>query len=60
VKTSKGITETIQSEIQVKIEGIMDALPYYPQEKISTRLGVDILLPTMCGLAMKVAEQCEP
>ena len=37
-----------------------DALPFYRQEKIFARLGVDIPRPTMCGWAMKVAEQCEP
>lgn len=37
-----------------------DALPFYRQEKIFARLGVEIPRPTMCGWAMKVAEQCEP
>jgi transposase len=37
-----------------------DALPFYRQEKIFDRLGVDIPRPTMCGWAMKVAEQCQP
>jgi transposase len=37
-----------------------DALPFYRQEKIFTRLGVDLPRPTMCGWAMKVAEQCQP
>ena len=37
-----------------------DALPFYRQEKIFARLGVEIPRPTMCGWAIKVAEQCQP
>ena len=37
-----------------------DALPFYRQEKIFARLGVEIPRPTMCGWAVKVAEQCRP
>jgi transposase len=37
-----------------------DALPFYRQEKIFARLGVDIPRSSMCGWAVKVAEQCEP
>ena len=37
-----------------------DALPFYRQEKIFDRLGVDLGRATMCGWAIKVADQCEP
>ena len=36
-----------------------DALPFYRQEKIFDRLGVDLGRATMCGWAVKVAVQCE-
>ena len=37
-----------------------DALPFYRQEKIFERIGVDISRSSMCGWAIKVAEECEP
>ena len=36
-----------------------DALPFYRQEKIFDRLGVEIPRATMCGWAIKVADQCK-
>jgi len=37
-----------------------DALPFYRQEKIFARMGIDLPRATMCGWAIKVAEGCEP
>lgn len=37
-----------------------DALPFYRQEKIFARMGVDLSRATMCGWAVKVAEGCAP
>ena len=37
-----------------------DALPFYRQEKIFARMGVEIPRASMCGWAVKVAEQCRP
>jgi transposase len=37
-----------------------DALPFYRQEKLFERIGVDISRSSMCNWAIKVAEQCEP
>ena len=37
-----------------------DALPFYRQEKIFDRLGVEIPRSSMCGWAVKAAEQCQP
>jgi transposase len=37
-----------------------DALPFYRQEKIFARQGVELGRATMCGWAVKVAKQCEP
>jgi transposase len=37
-----------------------DALPFYRQEKIFARLGVEIPRPSMCGWAIKAAEHCQP
>lgn len=37
-----------------------DALPFYRQEKIFARLGVDIPRSSMCGWSIKAAEHCEP
>ena len=37
-----------------------DALPFYRQEKIFDRLGVEIPRSSMCGWAIKAAEQCQP
>jgi transposase len=38
----------------------VDALPFYRQEKIFDRIGVNISRATMCGWAIKVANQCAP
>ena len=37
-----------------------DALPFYRQEKILARMGVELPRSTMCGWAVKVADACEP
>ena len=37
-----------------------DALPFYRQEKILARMGVELPRSTMCGWAVKVAEACGP
>ena len=37
-----------------------DALPFYRQEKIFERIGIDISRSSMCNWAIKVSEQCEP
>src|SRR6056297_18336 len=37
-----------------------DALPFYRQEKIFARQGVELGRATMCGWAVKAADQCEP
>ena len=37
-----------------------DALPFYRQEKILARMGVELPRSTMCGWAVKVAEACQP
>ena len=37
-----------------------DALPFYRQEKIFDRMGIDLPRATMCGWAIKVGEACEP
>ena len=37
-----------------------DSLPFYRQEKIFARLGVDLGRSTMCNWAVKAALQCEP
>jgi transposase len=37
-----------------------DALPFYRQEKLFERIGIDISRSSMCNWAIKVAEQCEP
>ena len=36
-----------------------DALPFYRQEKIFTRLGIDISRQNMCNWAMKISQACE-
>jgi transposase len=38
----------------------VDALPFYRQEKIFSRHGVEIRRATMCCWAMRVAQKCEP
>lgn len=45
---------------QLLISKFEDALPFYRQEKIFSRLGIDIPRSTMCGWAIKAAEQCNP
>ncbi|MFC1746474.1 IS66 family transposase [Candidatus Riflebacteria bacterium] len=42
------------------ISKFCDALPFYRQEKIFKRLGIDIPRQTMCNWTMKAAEKCEP
>lgn len=42
------------------INKFSDALPFYRQEKIFARLGIDIPRSTMCGWAIKAAEKCRP
>ncbi len=37
-----------------------DALPFYRQEKIFARMGVDLSRTTMCSWAMEVAQRLEP
>ncbi len=37
-----------------------DALPFYRQEKIFARMGVELGRATMCGWAVKVAERIKP
>lgn len=38
----------------------VDALPFYRQEKIFTRHGVELKRATMCCWAMQVAQKCQP
>lgn len=38
----------------------VDALPFYRQEKLFERIGIDISRSSMCNWAIKVAEKCEP
>jgi len=45
---------------QILVSKYEDALPFYRQEKIFARLGVDIPRSSMCGWAIKAAEQCQP
>jgi len=37
-----------------------DALPFYRQEKVFERIGVDISRQTLCSWAIKVAQRCRP
>jgi transposase len=37
-----------------------DALPFYRQEKLFERIGIDISRSSMCNWAIKEAEECEP
>jgi transposase len=37
-----------------------DALPFYRQEKIFARMGVELSRATMCGWAVKVADRAKP
>jgi transposase len=45
---------------QILISKYEDALPFYRQEKIFDRLGVDIPRSSMCGWSIKAAEHCKP
>jgi transposase len=45
---------------QILVSKYEDALPFYRQEKIFARLGVDISRSSMCGWAIKAAEHCQP
>jgi len=45
---------------QILVSKFEDALPFYRQEKIFDRLGVDIPRSSMCGWAIKAAEHCKP
>jgi transposase len=38
----------------------VDGLPFYRQERMFARLGLDVSRSTMCGWALRVAEACEP
>jgi len=56
---SKGIA-TPGLVAQILVAKFEDACPFYRQEKIFARLGVDIPRSSMCGWAIKAAEQCQP
>jgi transposase len=56
---SKGIA-TPGLVAQILVSKFEDACPFYRQEKIFARLGVDIPRSNMCGWAVKAAEQCQP
>lgn len=45
---------------QILVSKYEDALPFYRQEKIFARLGVDIPRSSMCGWSIKAAEHCKP
>jgi transposase len=45
---------------QILISKFCDALPFYRQEKIFSRLGIDIPRATMANWAIHVSEQCRP
>ncbi len=38
----------------------VDGLPFYRQERMFSRLGLDVSRSTMCGWALRAAEACEP
>ena len=38
----------------------VDGLPFYRQERMFERLGLDISRATMCGWALRVAQACQP
>jgi len=44
----------------VLVSKFEDALPFYRQEKMFRRLGVEVPRSTMCGWAIEVARRCEP
>jgi transposase len=56
---SKGIA-TPGLVAQTLVAKFEDACPFYRQEKIFARLGVDIPRSNMCGWAVKAAEHCQP
>ena len=45
---------------QILVSKFCDALPFYRQEKIFTRLGIEIPRATMANWAIHVAERCRP
>jgi len=45
---------------QILVSKFCDALPFYRQEKIFARLGIEIPRATMANWAIKVSEQCRP
>lgn len=45
---------------QMLVNKFEDALPFYRQEKIFARMGIELPRATMCGWAMKVAERISP
>jgi transposase len=45
---------------QILVSKFCDALPFYRQEKIFSRLGIEIPRATMANWAIKVFEQCRP
>ena len=45
---------------QILVSKFCDALPFYRQEKIFVRLGIDIPRATMANWAIHVAQQCRP
>ena len=45
---------------QILVSKFCDALPFYRQEKIFARLGIDLHRATMANWAIKVSEQCRP
>jgi len=44
----------------ILISKFEDALPFYRQEKIFARLGIDLPRATMCGWAVKISELLKP
>ncbi|MHC4215302.1 MAG: IS66 family transposase [Planctomycetota bacterium] len=45
---------------QILVSKFCDALPFYRQEKIFARLGIDLPRATMANWAIKVSKQCRP
>jgi transposase len=46
--------------VYVLVSKFCDALPFYRQEKIFRRIGIDIPRATMCRWALEVGRKCEP
>lgn len=46
--------------VYVLVSKFCDALPFYRQEKIFRRIGIDIPRSTMCRWALEVGRKCEP